>query len=154
MYTEWNCKRNEERAKLEAEADETWEFRVGESLRIEWASAQRRGPECQRVLRDLKSCKSNGGERQSDALARSDREVHRVADDGVLERRITSEHLGQPEWVPIVPEGYATGHITWKKFVFLQCHLGVLGGHRSADKTYACIKRLCWWRNMRSQIER
>ena len=31
-YTEWNCKRNEERAKLEAEAEEAWEFTVGESL--------------------------------------------------------------------------------------------------------------------------
>ena len=36
MYTEWNSKRNDERAKLEVEAEEAWEFRVGESLRVEW----------------------------------------------------------------------------------------------------------------------
>ena len=30
-YTAWNCKRNEERAKLEAEAEEVWEFKVGDT---------------------------------------------------------------------------------------------------------------------------
>ena len=76
-------------------------------------------------------------------MARSERDAYRIAEDGVLERRITTGHLGQPEWVPIVPEGYATAHITWKKFVFQQCHLGILGGHRNADKTYACSRRVC-----------
>ena len=54
-YTDWNCKRNEERAKLEVEAEETWEFRVGESLRLEWISAQKRDPDCIKIFRDLRT---------------------------------------------------------------------------------------------------
>ena len=131
MYTEWNSIRNDERAKLEVESEEAWEFRVGESLRLEWGSSQRRDPECQRILRDLKNLKPKSGRSQNDVLASSEREVYRTSDDGVLERKIVSAHLGQPEWVPVVPEGYASGHITWKKFVFLQCHLGIFGGHRN-----------------------
>ena len=86
-YTDWNCKRKEERAKLEVEAEETWEFRVGESLRLEWASAQKRDPHCPRIFRDFKNFKTDAG-RRSGALAKSERDVHRIAADGFLERRI------------------------------------------------------------------
>ena len=80
--------------------------------------------------------------------------MYRVADDGLLERKVQTTNLGQPAWVPVVPEGYATGSLTWKKFIFLQCHLGVLGAHRNADKTFACMRRLCYWRHMRANVDK
>ena len=106
-YTAWNCKRNEERAKLEAEAEEVWEFKVGETLRQEWASAQRRDSECQRALRDLKNTQSKPKglslrPRQEGLLARTEREMFRIAEDGVLERKIVATHLGQPEWLSLI----------------------------------------------------
>ena len=118
LDTEWNCKRNEERAKLEAEAEEVWEFKIGESLRQEWASAQRRDSECQRALRDLKNARAKQEDqprrpRRDGLLAKTEREMFRIAEDGVLERRIVAGHLGQPEWVPVVPDNSATAHITW-----------------------------------------
>ena len=152
-YTEWNDKRNDERAKLEVETEEAWEFKVGESLRVEWKANQKRDAECIRAYRDLQ----RGPKQPKDAkgvVARIDKDMYRVGTDGLLERRVVSPNLGQPEWVPVVPDGYATGHLTWKKMVFQQCHLGILGGHRSADKTYACMKRLCWWKNMKSDVDK
>ena len=124
---------------------------------MEWVT-QKRDPDCVRIMKNLKhtarnQAQSSEGDRLANAGGRSrgvapaDSESYRVAEDGLLERKVQSTNLRQPAWVPVVPEGYATGHLTWKKFVFLQCHPGVLGGHRSADKTYACMKRLCWWRH-------
>ena len=38
-------------------------------------------------------------------------------------------------WVPVVPDGFATKHLSWKRWLFLQCHVGILGAHRNASKT-------------------
>ena len=92
--------------------------------------------------------------RREGLLAKAERDVFRISEDGVLERKIVATHLGQPEWVPVVPDNYATAHITWRKLVFRECHCGILGAHRNAEKTFACIRRLCWWKNMRTDVER
>ena len=43
-------------------------------------------------------------------------EGHRIASDGVLERQVAG--AVKPIWVPIVPEGQATAHLTWKRWVY------------------------------------
>ena len=53
-YTEWNDKRNEERATFEAEMERTIEFNIGHSLRTEWAGAQAKDRECLEILKVLK----------------------------------------------------------------------------------------------------
>ena len=72
----------------------------------------------------------------------------------MLERRVKTTDLGQPEWVPVVPAGQATGHLTWRRWVFLQCHIGILGAHRGPDKTVACIRRMCWWKTMGTDVDK
>ena len=69
-YTDWNDKRNEERAKLEAEMERTIEFNVGHSLRTGWAAAQAKDGECLEIFQVLKSSSSedgnNGGHARND----------------------------------------------------------------------------------------
>jgi hypothetical protein len=43
--------------------------------------------------------------------------------------------------------------MTWKKWVFFQCHVGVFGGHRNAAKTAEIISRVAWWNTMRKDVE-
>ena len=63
----------------------------------------------------------------------------RRAEDGVLERNAV---LGRGDaWVVIVPDGNATAHMSWKRWCFMQVHTGILGGHRSANKTMSALKR-------------
>ena len=78
-------------------------------------------------------------------------EGFRIAEDGVLERKVAG--AVKPIWVPIVLEGQATAHLTWKEWVFLQCHIGVLGSHRNAKKTTMIIVRICWWQSVSKDVE-
>ena len=62
---------------------------------------------------------------------------YRIAPDGVLERDIRQTGPCAAKWVPVVPDGRATRHLSWKRLVFLQVHVGIFGGHRNAEKTLA-----------------
>ena len=73
--------------------------------------------------------------------------------DGVVETRVPGRIEGQEIWVPVVPEGAAAGHISWKRWVFLQAHVGVFGGHRLANQTVRILRRLVWWSGMKSDVE-
>ena len=57
---------------------------------------------------------------------------YRVACDGLLERHVAAD--GRVWWSPVVPEGNATAHMTWKRWCFLQCHNGIFGAHRLEEK--------------------
>ena len=35
----------------------------------------------------------------------------------------------------------------------MQVHTGILGGHRSANKTMSALKRLVWWQTMNTDVE-
>ena len=70
--------------------------------------------------------------------------------DGVIERQVGGVCA---KWVPIVPEGQATANLSWKRWVFLQCHVGMLGAHRNAKKTCFIILRQCWWQSVSSDVE-
>ena len=55
--------------------------------------------------------------------------------------------------VPVVPNGVAASSgVTWRKACYLQFHCGVFGAHRSAEKTYAVMKRVVWWATMKEDI--
>ena len=58
----------------------------------------------------------------------------RLATDGLLEALVETR-TRKKVWVPVVPAGYATQHLTWKRLTFVQVHVGLFGGHRSEART-------------------
>ena len=128
------------------------EFSISHTLRMEWVACQKKDPDCLEILRFLDRRKDQKSTKTDKGLAPRMTEEFRRAGDGLLEKKVRTSDLGQPEWVPVVPRGQATGYITWRRWVFLQCHVGILGAHRNADKTGACIRRLCWWKGMNADV--
>ena len=116
---------------IRADAGET-DFNIADSLRLSWNPLQR-------ADKDLASHMKVPG---------SD---FRLAPDGCLERRV-EQPLSPATWVIVVPEGDMGRGMPWKKWVFLQCHVGVLGAHRNADKTQKIIQRICWWSSMKLSL--
>ena len=116
------------------------EFQLGDSLRMSWMTLQR----ADRVMYHQFQRKPEDLERLG----------FRVARDGVMERRVSLPPPINQAWVPVVPDGQATANLSWKRWLFLQCHVGILGGHRSADKTTNILKRQCWWPTMAKDVER
>ena len=82
------------------------------------------------------------------------KEGYRKAEDGLIERLVQLPPPAGATWVPIVPDGQATANLTWKRWLFLQCHVGLLGGHRNADKTYTLLSRQVWWVTMKEDVTR
>ena len=77
----------------------------------------------------------------------------RIAQDGVLEREVKLQPPCGAKWIPVVPDGQCLRNMTWKRWLFLQNHIGVLGAHRNAEKTLNLMSRQCWWRTMRTDID-
>jgi hypothetical protein len=120
---------------VKAEAGET-EFRVGQSLRLTWLAAQR----LDATLMPMFKAEELGA-------------GYRKGADGLLERQVVLPPPAGTRWVPIVPDGNATAHLTWKRWMFLQCHVGVLGAHRNTEKTLNIVSRQAWWSTMRRDLE-
>lgn len=114
------------------------DFKFGESLRITWLSHQRADKELSLIM-NAKEKDFPGG--------------YRIAKDGVLEREIRLPPPCPVKWVPVVPDGQSMRNMTWKRWLFLQVHVGVQGAHRSAPNTYTLLSRQCWWRTMKVDIE-
>ena len=112
------------REEIRAEIGES-DVNITNTLRMTWLSAQRADP------RLIGLFKSN---RPAD---------FRVAEDGLLEKFVKVQN--KELWVPVVPEGHAASHMTWKRWLYLQCHVGVLGAHRSGQKTGRVMERMAWW---------
>ena len=119
-----------------AENGET-EFELGKGLRATWLSAQ----QTDKLLLPMFAEKAQ--------LAAG----YRRAPDGLLERQVSLPPPANMSWVPIVPDGFATGHLSWKRWIFLQCHVGLIGAHRNADKTKVIIVRQVWWLSMTEDIK-
>jgi len=113
------------------------EFELGSSLRVTWIPAQR----ADKTLMPM-------------FVAKELKEGFRLAKDGLLERLVQSPPPANASWVPIVPEGQATGNLTWKRWLFLQCHVGILGAHRNADKTFVLLSCQVWWPTMKEDVHR
>ena len=107
------------------------EFSVEGSLRVAWHAAQRADPELAPMFK-----------RQADG--------YRIAEDGVLEKAVILQQ--ENRFVPVVPAGYAGAHLSWKRWAFLQCHAGLFGGHRNADKTLQLMQSLMYWKGMEGQV--
>jgi len=97
-----------------AESGET-EFQVQSTLRVAWHRDQRADPE----LSSMFQRKAEGFQVNPD--------------DGVLERAVILDDK-ETRWVPVVPKGHAGAHVSWQRWVFLQCHAGLLGA-RSHEAT-------------------
>ena len=110
-----------------------WEW--GASLRHQWVAAQR-------IDKDL-----------APSFQKTWKPPHdqRLAPDGLLEQLVTPENK-DPRWVPVVPNGYATRHLTWKKWCFLQLHAGIFGVHRRAYVTYTLLVQLVYWLTMKADV--
>ena len=109
----WYDEQSKKREQLAEEArDEfgmgTWDW--GASLRLQWAAAQRLDKDLQQSF--LKTWSPPHDERISPT-------------DGVLEKLAEQAHQS-PKWVPVVPNGYATKHLTWKNGPFSSCIQGFL----------------------------
>ena len=131
-------KKNEDREKLveenKAEAGDI-AFEVTTSLRATWLAAQRMDPELSPLFKEMK-------------------EGYRKGPDGVIERLVKRPGPLGAVWLPVVPAGNATSVLNWKQWVFLQCHVGVLGAHRNAEKTLSLILRRAWWQGAEKDVER
>ena len=91
---------------------------------------------------------------ESKRLGTPPHEDFRVAPDGLLEKQVSTTRPGSSvAWVPVIPDGQASSHMTWKRFIYTNCHCGIAGAHRSAEKTYILAARMCWWKGMRQDIE-
>ena len=55
-------------------------------------------------------------------------------------------------WLPVVPEGFATPHLTWRRWIWQVHHSSTVGGHRSPDATQELLRRVCWWPRMAADI--
>ena len=111
------------------------EFVLGQSLRVTWVPQQRADKALAQLFR-----------------AQPLPHGYRMAPDGLLEREVPLPPPTHSAWVPIVPEGNALGHLSWKRLLFLQFHVGILGAHRSAAKTFLLMSRQVWWSKMKEDL--
>ena len=63
------------------------------------------------------------------------------AQDAVLERQVTVPGPYGEKWVPIVPDGLATQNLSWRRWCFLQVHVGTMGAHRGVNQTLSSLKQ-------------
>ena len=124
-----------EDARAEFDAGGTWKW--GASLRHQWKAAKQ-------LDKDLAGCFSKTWNPPHD---------QRIATDGLVEQRVEPPEK-EPRWVPVVPNGYATRNLSWKKWCFLQLHAGIFGVHRRAKVTYALLVQLVYWLTMKTDVFR
>ena len=124
----------EQHADVEQAETEQITWTLGANLRVVWGCAQRSD-------KDLNGYFKSGATFPHDV---------RIAEDGVLEHLSPDRSPEKPEWVPIVPSGYATSHLTWKQWVFLQMYIGILGHHRAGQKTCQLMKDVVWWSTIKT----
>ena len=74
--------------------------------------------------------------------------------DGCLERLVRVGKTGVEHYVPVVPAGDAAVNLTWRRWVFLQVHIGAFGGHRLANQTMLILARVATWPGDRKDIEK
>ena len=96
------------------------DFVLGRALRITWVPQQRADPGLGEIF-------------QSRPMPTG----FRVAPDGLLERQVPLPAPAGDAWVPVAPDGTATGNLTWKRWLFLQFHVGILG------RTAVLLKPIC-----------
>ena len=126
----------EQHADVEQAETEQITWTLGANLRVVWGCAQRSD-------KDLNGYFKSGATFPHDV---------RIAEDGVLEHLSPDRSPEKPEWVPKVPSGYATSHLTWKQWVFLQMHIGIFGHHRAGKKTYQLMRDVVWWSTMKTDV--
>ena len=112
---------------------------LGDSLRVTWLLAQKADPELAAVLKHASGTACAKG--------------YRRGEDGLLEKQVKGKSPLPDLFVPVVPRGQATAHMSWKRWMFLQVHIGVFGGHRNEMKTFELLSRLAYWENAFNDVK-
>ena len=76
--------------------------------------------------------------------------------DGVLEYRLILPGGNLMRWVPFIPEApflLADKPYSWRKWLFMQCHEGLLNAHRPCSETYHLLRRLGYWPTLARDVE-
>ncbi len=81
-----------------------------------------------------------------------DKTLRSAPTDGLVEKRLVEAGTGTKVWVPVAPEGMI-GHLTWRRWVSRQVHVGLFGGHRLGPQTLRILSRVAWWPKVAKQIE-
>ena len=94
----------------------------------------------------------------SPGLSQAELDEHRLCPtDGVLERRLILPALKIASWVPIIPARpciYSEKALSWRRWLFDQCHTGLLNAHRPRDQTFHMLRRLAYWPSLARDTER
>ena len=114
-------KRAEFAEKARAEAGES-EFEIDESIRCTWYADQESDHSLDSIREKIKESSEQTEFRYNPT-------------DWVLERKGGMPEGAPGAWVPAVPNTTMAGHISWRRWVFLQVHIGVFGGHRLVQST-------------------
>ena len=101
-------KREELAEEARAEAGES-DFQINKTLRETWAEKQKKS-------KHIQSLASKPGFRRSE--------------DALVKQRAHDRWELYERWPPVVPEGQAALHLSWRQLVFQQIHVGTFGGHR------------------------
>ena len=132
----WREKLAEE---VRADAGES-SFFVEAPIRRMWIKAQELGD-------GLTACFKEA-EDESNHLSR------RHPSDGCLERFVRVGKTGVEHYVPEVPAGDAAVNLTWRRWAFLQVHVGAFGGRRLAQQTMLILARVAAWPGGRRDVEK
>ena len=74
-------------------------------------------------------------------------------EDGVLEYRLSDTQGSMVRWVPVVPAvqlppDLSEEPVSWRKWLFDQCHSGLLQAHRPQDQTFHLLRRTAYWSSL------
>ena len=81
----------------------------------------------------------------------AEKQRYLTASDGLLEKRVIDKDKTMT-WVPVVPQGNATTHLSGERWVWLQNHIGIFGAHRNAQKKKILLLRLVWWATLTRDV--
>ena len=82
-------------------------------------------------------------------LSAKDLDEHRLnPKDGVLEYRLVMPGATLFRYVPVIPAvpfRLSDKPISWREWLFEQCHAGLVNAHRPEDQTYHLLRRIGYW---------
>ena len=100
----------------------------------------------------------NGDAVESKSLSQADLNSYRLNPlDGVLEFRKSQPVKDVPVWLPYIPAApfiFDSGPISWRCWLFDQCHSGLLNAHRPASQTYHLLRKMAYWPSLARDTER
>ena len=91
-------------------------------------------------------------------LSESELNTFRInPEDGVLEYRLADMQGSMVCYVPYIPciafpPSMSEESISWRKWLFDQCHGGFLNAHRPQDQTFHLLRRTGYWPSLARDV--